>query len=309
MFTLLRLAQNVGGKYIFWSLFIGICSAWALFHLGEMPLDPVRTQAAEQTGTQAAEALAACIGDAWSSKYIKVGRLLGDPGDHIRDEIARALPTRTNCKIIEDTLLARGWDAAMASLARIGVVTWATADSWRGKAVWLHHDAFSLLKRVKADAVVYGKVDDFRTAGFNVQLKMHLFAVDQSSDRPIFDQRFTAGGDRVLADAVPQALDDGLNHAMLRFVGWMLFVLLLPLLTSVFWKAAFEYESNLLNLAALLFLTLADALFTWTLLGFHLDTVWYKTLLGMAALAAVTWNLFALNILEDRRSEAQYGQL
>ena len=61
-----------------------LAQGYLLIRPSAPPLDPVRAEAAERVAAQVAEAIGAHAGGTWSSRYVRVARFQGDPGDHLR---------------------------------------------------------------------------------------------------------------------------------------------------------------------------------------------------------------------------------
>lgn len=268
-----------------------------------VPLDPVRAQTADRVTTQIVEALSEQANTAWSTKYVKVARLQGDHGDHIRRRIEAQLPVRTNCRLVTDSMLAELRDTLVAKMARLGVVKPATADRWRIKPVTDLGGAMALSETAGVDYVVYGVVEDFRALDKQAYAKVAIALADAATGETVLEQRFEAGDEQVFADIGPAVMVGDATRAGWRFVGWLLFVLLLPVCTGTFWTQLLERESNFTNAVSLLFLTLVSTLLAWALMGFWMPTVWSWLTLGLAFMLAANWNLVVLNVIEGNRLE------
>lgn len=269
----------------------------------QKPLDPARAQAADRVCERIVKALSDEAQDTWSAKYVKVARLAGDHGDHIRSRIEAALPARTNCRLVTDSVLAEMRDTIMAKAARLGIVKTATADRWKIRPVTGLNDALALSKSAGVEYVVYGAVEDFRALGEQTYARVSVALADAASGETVFQQSFEDGNGDVFAAIDPDLMAGEAKRAGWRFVGWVLFVLLLPVCTGSFWVGLLERESNVTNALCLLFLTLLSTLLAWALMGFWMGTVWNWLTLALAFTAAVTWNLFVLSLLERNRVE------
>ena len=84
-----------------------------------------------------------------------------------------------------------------------------------------------------------------------------------------------------------------------RLVSWLAFALVLPLAVAPLACRGLEMQSNAVNLAMLLGLTLAAGLAAFAMLGFRLDTWLAATLLVAAVAAALAYNWMVLNKLEE----------
>ena len=87
----------------------------------------------------------------------------------------------------------------------------------------------------------------------------------------------------------------------------ILFVALLPMATATFWQSLLEYESNLVNALCLVFLAGVATLAGWALLHFSKPAMWETVLLFLGFMLAFTWDLFVLNLLEQRRMNSKYA--
>ena len=84
-----------------------------------------------------------------------------------------------------------------------------------------------------------------------------------------------------------------------RLVGWLALVLLLPMAFAPLATRGLEMQSNAVNLAMLLGLTLVAGLAAFAMLGFRLDTGISATLLVAAVAGTLAYNWAVLSKLEE----------
>jgi hypothetical protein len=252
---------------------------------------------------QVADALGALAGSGWSGKHVAVARLGGDEGDAIRSRIEAALPSRTNCKLVTDTMLQELRDGAAAKAARVGLATAATADAWKRAPVTTLEDAWKLGRDSGLDYVVFGAVEEFRVAGEETLLNLWVSVAEVASGAAIFHGRFPNDAGAHIGGAF--SIQD-VRRVGLRGVVWGLFALLLPMATWSFWTSLLDRESNLMNAVCLGFLTLVDTVLAWALMGFPVAASSLSLVPALAFGLAGLWNFFVLNLLEHRRKERTF---
>ena len=271
------------------------------------PLDPVRADASDQVTNQVVDVLGTLAGNTWTDRYVKVAKLRGDYEDRIRSNIEKALQVRTNCKLVADTMLSELRDEAAAKAARIGLVKPTTADAWKTVPAATFEDALNLAKNSGLDFVIYGNISDFRAIGSRTYLSLSLGVVDVAAGKAVLQKNFQEGDTVSFADLSSAAQTMEQKSPRLRVAGWVLFILLAPLCTARLWTNLLDRESRMVNAASLLFLTAADALIAWALMGFRLGSVWRGTILFCALGIAGIWNLFILGAIERRRAENKFS--
>lgn len=269
-------------------------------------LDPMRAEAAERLAERAAGAISGYAGSDWSDRYIKVARLQGDHGDHIRAMLESALPGRTNCRIASDSLLNGLRDGISDSVARLGVATQPWSDNWKRKPVTTLSSALRLGKSTNVDFVVYGVVSDFRIVDERARAVLEVHVASPTLGTDVFVEQVSEG-EKEIHFAVSNSADAPPMHfAIWRIAGWIAFVLFFPVVTASFWIGVLDDESNISTLVAMFFLSGFETLIVWALMDFALTTSWMVLLLGFAAAAAFVWNFFILGLLEQARM-AQVG--
>lgn len=302
--TLLRLGTSKYGVIVL-VLFL-IAQGYLLIQLHPTALDPVRADAADRLADEVVAAIGDHVQSGWSSRYVKVARLAGDPGDQIRRRIEKALPARTNCKLVKDSVLAQLRDEATARAGRLGVVDRAKADAWQGEAADSFEDALGIGRDKKLDYVLYGRVSDFRAQGKDAYVKLAVGVADIANAAVLFERTFERGEGKAIGP--PSQGGDRPEHGgvRLRVFGWVLFALLLPICSASFWINLLDRESSAVNAACVAALTLVDVLLAWALMGFGLGSVLSGLILLVGAALAAAYNLFILNVLERNRVNAKF---
>jgi len=84
-----------------------------------------------------------------------------------------------------------------------------------------------------------------------------------------------------------------------RLVGWLALALLLPLASAPLAIRGLEMQSNAINLALLLGLTLVAGLAAFAMIGFRLDTFSSAVLLVAAVAGALAYNWMVLVKLDE----------
>ncbi len=302
-----RLLSVRAGKYGIALLAAAVLiQGYFLIRSREPALDPARAAAADRLTNAAAESLGGNAGGAWGAKYVRVARLVGDQGDHIRSRLETALPARTHCRLVTDSVLAEFRDDVATKAAHLGAVNAATADEWKGNAVTSLDDALALGRNSGIDYVVYGEVLDFTALENKARARVNLHVADVTAGAGIFTKTFEEGYGGVLDDLLAGPVAEGDSHAGLLFIGWLLFVMLLPLCSASFWTNLLDRESNAVNALCLIALTILGLLCSWTFMGFAAGTAWPRMGLALAVVVAGVYNLFILNILERHRTGRKF---
>ncbi|MBN2310090.1 MAG: hypothetical protein JXR94_14040 [Candidatus Hydrogenedentes bacterium] len=303
-----RLAEFATKKY---SIAVPIALLALQFYLlvrpNTAPLDPARAEAADRVAARVADTLGEHAQASWSTAYVKVARLVGDHGDHLRSRIEAALPARVNCHLVTDSVIAELRDATADKAARLGVVNARAADKWKREPIGSLGRALEMARDSGLDLVVYGTVRDFRSLRDFVFLSVDIEVADARSGEPVFASTFREGDEAVFADVSSATLTVESKGLGMRIAGWALFVLLLPICSGGFWSGLLARESNATNAVCLLLLTLLGTLVAWVFMGFWLGTLWRKVALLLAFGVSGTWNLFILGVLERNRVERKYS--
>lgn len=303
---LLQLCTTKAGAVIMVALLL--VQGYFLIRVGQAELDPLRAKAADNVVDKTAEALAQNTGAGWSSKYVKVARLAADPNDELRGRLEVALEARTNCSIVRDTVFSDFRNQLFSKAARLGVLSVPRADAWKTPPIADLESALRLARETKADHVVFGTVDEFRREHENALAQVRIRVADAASASCVFDETFLAGTTpSVFADYTDTQNGSGIVGTGMKLVGWILFVALLPMATATFWQSLLEYESNLVNALCLVFLAGVATLAGWALLHFSKPAMWETVLLFLGFMLAFTWDLFVLNLLEQRRMNSKYA--
>ncbi len=303
---LLQLCTTKAGAVIMVAVLLA--QGYFLIRVGQPELDPLRAKAADNVVEKAAEAVAGSAGEGWSAKYVKVARLSADPNDELRGRLETALQARTNCSIVNDTVFSDFRNQLLSKAARLGVLSVPRADSWKSQPIAGLEEALTLARDTGADYVVFGAVEDFRKEQESAPTRLRLRVAEAATASCVFDEVFSAGtASAIFADYAGDGDGNGLTRTGLKFLGWALFVALLPMATASFWQSLLEYESNLLNALCLIFLASVATLLGWALLRFGRPTMWETVALFLGFMTAITWNLFVLNLLEQRRVSRKYA--
>jgi len=308
MLGLSKFIQTATGKYstILLLVFLGV-ETYFLIRPSVPPLDEPRAEVANDVARQVADALGRLAANDWASRYVRIARFQGDRYDHVRARIENELPSRTNCRLVTDSVFAEMRDNLAAKAGRLGVVSAVTADGMQAAPVTSLAQALELAQEEKLDYVVCGRVEDFRVELGRAYLRVTVEVADAKSRAIVFTETFESGNGAVFAGRPAQTISDAPRRSGLRIAGWILFVILLPLGTGWFWKRLLDRESNFVNVICLLFLTAIDAFLAWALIGFDLSTAWLWIFFLIATGAAATWNLFILNVLERSREAAKFA--
>jgi len=303
-----KLAKLATGRYGALILvgFLAI-QAYLLIRPSTPPLDAPRAEVADDVARQVADALGTLARDTWAAKYVRVARFEGDQNDQVRMRIEDELPARTNCRLVKDSMLAEIRDRLAQKAGRFGLVTAVTADNLQGQPVGSLRDAVELAQRRRFDYVVYGRVEDFRVELGRAYLRVTLEVADAAARNNVFSATYESGDGTIYASAPTDILRADTRLTALRLLGWLMFVVLLPIGTGWFWKNLLDRESNFVNVLCLLFLTAIDSLLAWALMGLWLGTVWLWLILLGGIFLSGSYNFFILNVLERSREEAKYA--
>ncbi|MFO7976950.1 MAG: hypothetical protein R6V12_20250 [Candidatus Hydrogenedentota bacterium] len=285
-----------------------LLQGYLLIRVGPPELDPLRAKAADKVTDKAAEAVVRSLGDAWSAKYVKVARLTADHNDELRNRLETALHAHANCRIVRDTVFSDIRNQLFAKAARLGILSVPRADAYKTQPITGLNEALVLAQEADADFVIFGAVEEFRRENENAEARVRIRVAEAASAACVFDDVFSAStAASLFADYTANEEGGGFVQTGLKFLGWLLFVMLLPMATASFWRSLLEYESNLVNALCLLFLAGVAALVGWAMFGFGVPSVWETLVLFLGFMMAITWNLFVLNVLEHRRIHQKYA--
>ena len=168
-------------------------------------------------------------------------------------------------------------------------------DEYAGSA-----DAIAEGRSRDVEGVVFGEVESFETDSGGAQISLLIGLADVNSGQVIFSQRYTDSDGEGLA-----ALQKPIKKFswIKRFLAWAIFVLLLPVFTITYLRAAVRKRSNRANGFTLGLYTFVGVALAYMLLGVGFSGFWSALGLLIAIVVVLLYNVFlmsyALRLEED----------
>ncbi|MBN1506054.1 MAG: hypothetical protein JW955_04365 [Sedimentisphaerales bacterium] len=139
--------------------------------------------------------------------------------------------------------------------------------------------------------VLYGVVHTFESYPTGAKIDIEVSLADVSTGQDVLSKRYqveTSPGESIVAAV------QGRTRAFpwfQRLFGWLVTVLLLPVLTINFMRAMCRRKSNRANALVLALYTFVDALLAWSLVGAGLSSWWTVAVFVFAVAAAFAYNV------------------
>ena len=274
---LVRIASVLLIVYLLWT-------GWTQFGPQKPQADSIRTAAANATVQHIADALRE---NRQNIKSLTLINFADDPTNLIADDLRQQLGTAGTFLLADRSLL----DKFRRSL---NVPQWATAEP---------ETALNLGKRSKTDAVLYGTVHQFETVKGRAMIHLDYHLVDCRSGETIYsgvyDNRTETLSPVVAASlaSLPAVVSDIATavptggSGLLRFLGWLLIILLLPVFTINFLVVMTEKRSNAVNAFVLGTYTCIGAILAWILISPNRESYASLTLFALLCLGAFWYNV------------------
>ena len=139
--------------------------------------------------------------------------------------------------------------------------------------------------------VLYGAVHTFESYPTGARIDIEVSLADVSTGQNVLSKRYqveTSPGSSVVAAVQERARAFPWFQ---RLFGWLVTVLLLPVLTINFMRAMCRRKSNRANALVLAIYTFIDALLAWLLVGAALNSWWAVAVFILAVAAAFAYNV------------------
>ncbi len=168
----------------------------------------------------------------------------------------------------------------------------------QGISVTRLEDAVAAARRIGVDLVLFGEIPEYDVKERTGTLKLELRVAERATGQAIFAQTFAEemGGSLILSSYWRARIADSSKGR--RIFVWIVFALLLPLLTIPLIRRLISEESNILNLATLLGYTIVDMLLALLLTGFWIPTIWTAGILILALAGSGYYNYRIASIVE-----------
>jgi hypothetical protein len=162
-------------------------------------------------------------------------------------------------------------------------------------------DAVDAARKIGVDAVIFGELPQFSLTADGAVLRLELRMAERDSGKAVFARAYsrTYGGSRIAGSYWRARLADSSGGR--RIFVWIVFALLLPLLTVPLLRKLTATDSNLINLAMLIGYTLVDMLFAFFLTGFWIHTLWTALILLAALGLSAFYNYCIMSFVEKMR--------
>ncbi len=162
-------------------------------------------------------------------------------------------------------------------------------------------DAVDAARRIGVDAIVFGELPEFSATDNSAAMRLEIRMAERDSGKAVFARAYrqTMGGSWAAGAYWRARLADSSSGR--RIFLWVLFTLLLPLLTIPILRKLTGMDSNLVNLGMLLGYTLLDMLFAFFLTGFWIPSLWTAAILLLALGSSAYYNYRIMSYVETMR--------
>jgi hypothetical protein len=159
-------------------------------------------------------------------------------------------------------------------------------------------DAVAAARRIGVDLILFGDIPEYGVKETTGSLKLELRMAERATGQAIFAQTFAEeiGGSLVLSSYWRARIADSSKGR--RIFIWIVFTLLLPLVTIPLIRRLTFEESNLVNLAMLAGYTVVDMLLALLLTGFWIPTIWTAGILILALATSGYYNYHVASLVE-----------
>lgn len=258
-----------------------LVQGWWLVGPGDEPLGFARRNIAARTAAVVALELPGRDG----ITTIAVLPLRNDPNEIVTRRLTDAIGERGRYEIVYESLFRR-------ILARL---------RWAPPPPSSVADAVSAARQIGADGVVFGEVIRFTGAQGEAMLGVDIRMAERDSGDAVFGKHYeeVIAGAPAAADYWRARLAD--SGKPQRVVLWVMFVLLLPVVTAPLIRRVTVEDSNALNLGLLVVYTALGVAAAWGLTGFWVPSWWTALALLLALGACAAYNFKIATILDELR--------
>ena len=156
-------------------------------------------------------------------------------------------------------------------------------------------DAVTTARQLGVDAVLFGEIPEFTAQKNAAALRLELRMAERDTGQSVFARSYS----NRRSDTVRARIADSSKGR--RIFIWVLFTLLLPLITVPLIRRLVAVDSNLLNLGLLLGYTLLDMFVAVLLTGFWIPTLWTAVMLLFALVASGYYNFRIASFIEQMK--------
>jgi hypothetical protein len=156
-------------------------------------------------------------------------------------------------------------------------------------------DAVAAARQLGVDAVIFGEIPEFTAQKDAAALKLELRMAERDSGQAVFARSYSSSR----ADTLRARIADSSKGR--RIFVWVLFTVLLPLVTVPLIRRLTAIDSNLMNLGLLLGYTLLDMFVAVLLTGFWIPTLWTAGILLLALGACGYYNYRIASFIEQMK--------
>jgi hypothetical protein len=250
--------------------------SYRVFGPTEDSLGFMRRNLAEQICSEAAEDLPQRQG----ISTLAILDLAGDSGDlYISNTLRQRVQATGKYRMIEETFfrkLLREFGKDNAPIARLA-------------------DAVTAARQLGVDAVLFGEIPEFTAQKDSAALKLELRMAERDSGQAVFVRSYSSSR----ADTLRARIADSSKGR--RIFIWVLFTILLPLVTVPLIRRLTAIDSNLMNLGLLIGYTLLDMLVAVLLTGLWIPTMWTAGILLLALATSGYYNYRIASFIEQMK--------
>ena len=164
-------------------------------------------------------------------------------------------------------------------------------------------DAVSTAREIGVDLVVFGEVADFTVDDSTSRLKLEMRMADRQSGQAVFARSYSFGTPEGASSWRTRLANSPKSR---RIFMWVVFTLLLPVLCIPLIRRWTARDSNLVNLALLLGLTIVDMFVALFLTGFGISTAWTIVVLFLALGGSCYYNYRITSFIQDGVTAAAF---
>ena len=156
-------------------------------------------------------------------------------------------------------------------------------------------DAVTAARQLGVDAVLFGEIPEFTAQKNAAAVRLELRMAERDSGQSVFARSYSSNR----ADTMRARIADSSKGR--RIFIWVLFTILLPLVTVPLIRRLVAVDSNLLNLGLLVGYTLLDMFVAILLTGFWIPTLWTAGILLFALVASGYYNFRIASFIEQMK--------
>jgi len=258
-------------------MFVGYIAwiAWGKLGPQRPEIGPLRMEAADRAVSIIVEDLRHNRGDVRSVVML---HFEGDSTGYLSDRLRSTLEQRGTLDLLDHTTVEK-----VRLLANLPESARISRDT-----------AINIAQSRKANAVLFGRINNFESTPNEVNLDLDYYLTSATSGQTIYSGQYSNNNKarELLSNETITAVRS--VPWVKRCLGWMLVVLLLPIFTIGFIRMMVARRSNTVNAFVLTIYTMFDTIMAYLLVGASLSTLLPVICFLLAVLAAFSYNVWVM---------------